>query len=76
MGCQESSVFKPACGFVLQAHSSAEDEADQAANEKEVTVTLRDRITSIDVQMARLQCEKEMLISFHQDTETNTEFVW
>jgi hypothetical protein len=33
---QGSSVFKPACGFVLQTNSSAEDTADAAADEKEV----------------------------------------
>ena len=66
-----SPVFKPACGFVLRAHSSAEDEGEPVADEKEVQVTLRDRIAAIDVQMARLQCEKEMLMGWQRDVENH-----
>ena len=64
---QGDLLFKPACGFIFQDRDPSPP-AHLRLRDK-VKVTLGDRISAIDVQMARLQQEKDVLVNKQQDMD-------
>ena len=60
-------LFRPPCGFKLEGRDS--NPAAHLRLRQKVRVTIADRISAIDVQMAQLQRQKDMLVNKRQDMD-------